>query len=407
MAWSVGFARLTSFTIFLAALSLNSLSVQAIGCPSPLVHSMDGNSKELSENKQISTESLAKNPELTAACGGSTVYTPGTPGTMGVPSTDNNGAFSITWGASTGLEHPGYYELEQSKNSGAYTHVSSPARTTTSHSISGLGDGSYKFRIKACNLDLSTATEKCSSFRVSSSTNVRNKPSAPAKPSNIDSTSSSYTVSWSKPSGTVTYYDIQEKVGSGSWTTVSSGQSGTTLPRSGKSNNTTYYYKVRACNQYSWSCSAYSSQNTVRVEHKPSAPAKPSDINSTSTSITVNWSKPSGTVNFYQVQERVAAGTWSTVASNNTTTSLTRTGKVDGTNYEYRVRACNSYSWSCSGYSSANSAKVRLKPSAPAAPSRPSTSTGSAAITWTKPAGLVTYYDLQKRNNNGSWSTAK
>jgi RHS repeat-associated protein len=406
-AWSVGFARLTSFTIFLAALSLNSLSVQAIGCPSPLVHSMDGNSKELSENKQISTESLAKNPELTAACGGSTVYTPGTPGTMGVPSTDNNGAFSITWGASTGLEHPGYYELEQSKNSGAYTHVSSPARTTTSHSISGLGDGSYKFRIKACNLDLSTATEKCSSFRVSSSTNVRNKPSAPAKPSNIDSTSSSYTVSWSKPSGTVTYYDIQEKVGSGSWTTVSSGQSGTTLPRSGKSNNTTYYYQVRACNQYSWSCSAYSSQNTVRVELKPSAPAKPSDINSTSTSITVNWSKPSGTVNFYQVQERVAAGTWSTVASNNTTTSLTRTGKVDGTNYEYRVRACNSYSWSCSGYSSANSAKVRLKPSAPAAPSRPSTSTGSAAITWTKPAGLVTYYDLQKRNNNGSWSTAK
>jgi RHS repeat-associated protein len=386
---------------------------QAAGCPPPpFIQSTNGiqeilNNNEDASNSTNNTELSTNNTDLTASCGGTTTTAPGTPGTMGVPSTDNNGAFTITWGASSGIQQAGYYKLYQSKNSGAYTIISTPSYTATSYAISGLSDASYKFRIKGCNLDTSSGAEKCSANRTSSSTNVRNKPSTPAKPSNINSINTSYTVSWSKPSGTVTYYDVQEKVGSGSWSTVSSSQSGTTLSRSGKSNNTTYYYRVRACNQYSWSCSAYSSQNTVRVELRPSAPAKPANVNSTSTSVTVSWSKPSGTVNFYQVQERVAGGTWATVASNNTTTSLTRTGRVDGTNYEYRLRACNSYSWSCSGYSSANSAKVRLKPSAPAAPSRPSTSTGSAAITWTKPAGLVTYYDLQKRNNNGSWSTAK
>ncbi len=237
---------------------------QAAGCPPPpFIQSTNGTQEILNNNEDASnstnnTELSSNNTGLTASCGGTTTTAPGTPGTMGVPSTDNNGAFTITWGASSGIQQAGYYKLYQSKNSGAYTIISTPSYTATSYAISGLSDASYKFRIKGCNLDTSSGAEKCSANRTSSSTNVRNKPSTPAKPSNINSINTSYTVSWSKPSGTVTYYDVQEKVGSGSWSTVSSSQSGTTLSRSGKSNNTTYYYRVRACNQYSWSCSAYS-----------------------------------------------------------------------------------------------------------------------------------------------------
>ncbi|TQV88051.1 fibronectin type III domain-containing protein [Aliikangiella coralliicola] len=343
---------------------------------------------------------------IQASCGSTTTPTPGTPGTMSVPSTDNNGAFTIRWGASSNIQKAGYYILYQSKNGSPYTVVSSPTYTSTSHAFSGVGDGSYVFKIKACNVDLKIGNEKCSGFRTSSTTTVRNTPSTPSKPSDINTTSTSYTVSWSKPSGNATYYVVQEKVGSGGWSTISGKLAGTSISRTGRSNNTTYYYRVQACNQYSWSCSSYSSQNTVRVELKPSTPSTPNSLNSTSTSYTVSWSKPSGTVNFYSVQERVAGGSWSTIASNHTSTSIARSGRSNNTNYEYRVRACNSYTWACSGYSGSNSVKVRLVPSTPAA-ANPSTSTDTNSVTVSWPAvTYASYYNIQRRNNSGGWVTA-
>lgn len=392
----------------MALISVWLNKAEAAACPPPPFLFSAESGKEINSkggNFQ-NNASVNKNAFALAGCGGSTTSTPGTPGTMSVPSTDNNGAFTVSWGASSNIQSPGYYVLYKSLNGGAYTTVSSPSYNSTSQSVSGLSDGSYTFRIRGCNVDLTSGAEKCSGYRTSSATTVRNLPSTPVKPSDVKSTSTSYTVSWSKPSGTVTYYDVQEKVGSGSWVTVSSGQTGTSLWRSGKANNTTYYYRVRACNGYYWSCSGYSSQNTVWVELKPSAPSAPANVQSTSTSYTVSWSKPSGTVSYYNVQERVSGGSWSTIATNYASTSISRSGRSNNTTYQYRVQACNSYSWACSSYSSNNNAYVRLKPSTPgAANPTSSTSTGNVTVSWSAVSG-ATYYNVQRRNNSGSWSTA-
>ncbi|MBL4705312.1 MAG: fibronectin type III domain-containing protein, partial [Flavobacteriales bacterium] len=331
--------------------------------------------------------------------------TPAKPSSIGSPSTSVSGSYTVSWGASYGFSGGGLakYYLEQSKNGGAYYSKGWTYSTVTSKAVSGLADGSYRYRVKACKADI------CSGWQTAgSSTLVRHRPSTAPAPTNINSTSSSYTINWSKPSGSVTYYNIQQKINSGSWSTISTKRTTTSLALSGKSNNTPYYYRVQACNTYSWACAGYGANNTVKVELKPGTPIAPSNINSTSTSYTVTWAKPSGTVSFYSVQERVAGGSWSTILSSTTATSVSRSGKSNNTNYEYRARACNSYTWACSGYGAANSIKVRLKPSTPAVPSRPSTSTGSAAISWVKPSGTVTYYNLQKRlNNAGSWYAGK
>jgi len=325
---------------------------------------------------------------------------PSTPALPIAPST-STGSAAISWSKPAGTVT--YYDLQKRLNNTGSWSTAKAGDTNTSETVSGLTNGLWDFRVRACN-GYSWACTGYSS--VSSDTNVRLKPSKPAAIANQNDTNGSFVLSWTKPSGTVTFYTLQERAGSGSWVTLLSSTTATSYTRTGRSNNTDYQYQVRACNTATWACSAYSTANTVKVRFKPSTPAAPSGVNSVSTSFTVNWAKPSGTVSYYQLQERIAGGSWSTIVSNTSALSKAITGKVNGTNYEYRVKACNGYSWSCSGFGSSNSVKVRLKPSTPAAPSRPSTSTGSAAISWAKPPGNVSYYDLQKRlNNTGSWQT--
>ncbi|TQV87009.1 fibronectin type III domain-containing protein [Aliikangiella coralliicola] len=347
--------------------------------------------------KQAQTEKAGevtiKSGQALSNCGGGS---PAAPGNIIYPSTSTSGSFAVSWDPSTGSVSQ--YRLEERKNSGAWVQVY--AGIISVKTLSGRGDGSYQYRVKACQ------GANCSGYRTGNTTmTVRNKPSTPAAPGNINSTSTSYTVSWSKPSGSVTYYDVQERVGSGSWVTVASNRTSTSLSRSGKSNNTSYQYRVRACNQYSWSCTSYSSANSVKVELKPSTPSRPGNINSTSTSYTVSWSKPSGTVSYYDLQQRINGGSWSTVASGTTALSKAFSGKSNNTLYEYRVRACNSYSWACSAYSSAATVRVELKPSSVSTPSSINSTSTSYTVSWSKPSGSVDYYNLQQRVNGGSWTT--
>src|SRR5690606_34751099 len=72
---------------------------------------------------------------------------PGVPSSISTPSSDSDGAFTVSWGASSGTVTS--YVLEQQKDGGAYTQIYSG--TTRSHAVSGLTGGSYRFRVKGCN----------------------------------------------------------------------------------------------------------------------------------------------------------------------------------------------------------------------------------------------------------------
>ncbi|WP_417445386.1 FG-GAP-like repeat-containing protein [Kangiella sp.] len=353
----------------------------------------------------ISTQHYCNNPTPTTP----TPSKPGTPSVSTVNST--SGTYSVSWAASSDMQTSGYqawgYDLQEYRNGTVVRNIQVPP-TSTSYSVSGNPDGNYQYRVKGCNNDLNSGLRTCSSYSSTSNINyVRYKPSRPAKPADKNSTTGSYSISWSKPSGTVTHYLLQERKTGQSWPSSSINTSSTSRSFSGKANNTQWEYRVRACNQFSWACSSYSSNNIVKVRFKPSTPAKPGNINNTTGSYTVSWTKPSGTVGYYYVQERVVGGTWDDVGSVSgasatkvTTTSISVTGKANNTNWEYRVKACNNEDWACSGYSSINLVKVRFKPAKPNAPSVPAGEVkDSFDVSWTKPTGTVTFYDLIEYNN--------
>lgn len=340
---------------------------------------------------------------------------PPKPGKAGTPSVSSvnstSGSYTVSWTAASnmitsGSEAWGYQLVEYRNGSVTQTYTTSP--TTTSYSVSSNSDGNYQYKVRGCNLDFNMGTPVCGSYSSLSSTNyVRHKPSTPAAPSISSSTSTgSVTVSWTKPSGAVSFYRLQKRVNGGSWTWANTNVSSTSTSVSSLTNGS-WDFRVQACNGYSWACSSISSDSAnVTVKVPPSTPVAPSIESSTSTgSVKVNWSKPSGTVTFYRLQKRINGGSWNWANSNVSDTSYTVTGLTNGT-WDFRVRACNGDTWSCSSYSS-DSADVTVKvpPSTPAVPSISSTtSTGSVTVSWSKPSGTVSFYRLQRRLNSGSWN---
>ncbi|NVJ65334.1 MAG: VCBS repeat-containing protein [Gammaproteobacteria bacterium] len=326
---------------------------------------------------------------------------PSTPSAPSISTTNSTGSVTVSWSKPSGTVT--YYSLQRRKNSGSWSTVVS-SLSATSRTVSGLSDGSWDFRVRACN----SASWSCSSYSSdSANATVRVRPSSPSAPSVSNSTSTgSVTVSWSKPSGTVSYYNLQRRQGSGSWTNVGGNITATSHTVTSLSDGS-WDFRVRACNTASWACSSYgadSANSTVRK--KPSTPSKPNISATTSTgSLTVSWSKPSGTVTYYSLQKRNGSGSWSTVTSNTSSTSYT-IQLTDGS-WDFRVQACNEFSWACSSYSTdSNNSTVRKNPSTPPKPSiSTSESTGSVTVSWSKPSGTVSFYSLQKRNGSGSWST--
>lgn len=390
--------RIIILAVVFGSLLLSS-SVRAKGdCG---INSNQGDSSAEAETLLSESDSSITAAPL-AGCGGET-NPPTTPPSITATASSTSGNYTISWGTSTGFNGLGQrYNLYESVNGGVYSPIAGVSNTVNSYAVSGKGEGDYLYAVESCNLN------SCSGWKIASNTTlVRKKPLIPVAITNVNSTSSSINLDWNKPAGTVTYYSIRYRVAGGTWAYAKSNTNSTmtSYTHTGRSNNINYEYKVRACN-VSWSCSGYSAVNSVKVRFKPSTPAKPGNINSTSTGFTVSWSKPAGTVSFYSVQERESGGSWSTIASSTTALSKDINSKINGTNYEYRVRGCNAYSWACSSYSSANSVKVRLKPSKPAPPTLTSQlAIGAYDVKWAKPSGRVTKYYVYEYKNASSAST--
>lgn len=314
------------------------------------------------------------------------------------PSSDSDGRYTLSWSKPSGTVT--YYELEERKNnSGSWTSVATTS--TTSKELSGRSDGAYDYRVRACN----GYAWACSGWSaISADVNVLHLPSVPGTitaPGN--NTTGVITVNWSAASGQVTDYRLEEQ-NNGTWTQVATTNAATTSISLSNRADSTYYYQVRACNGSG--CSAFRTTTQVttvrRLAGTPSAPSLPAHSNG---SLTLSWGATSHAT-YYNVQKRLNGGSWSSQASNLTTTSLIITGLSDGT-WDYRIQACNTYSWACSGWGSDSSdVVVRSVPSVPLVPVHATTDTdGNYSVSWLKPSGTVTYYDLQERKNNASWVT--
>ncbi|MDP2598660.1 MAG: DUF2341 domain-containing protein [Candidatus Liptonbacteria bacterium] len=164
-------------------------------------------------------------------------------------------------------------------------------------------------------------------------------PGAPGTPTyngQASSTPGSVTVNWTASSGSPDYYKIENSADSNTFSQVAT-TSATSYATTTLSANITYWYRVRGNN--AGGDGSYSASSSVLTY--PGTPGTPTYSNVSSTSLTINWTDPTGGASSTKIERATSAnGTYSQIA---TTSSLsyTNTGLATSTTYWYRVRSTN------------------------------------------------------------------
>jgi YD repeat-containing protein len=186
---------------------------------------------------------------ITESGGASQVPPAGMP-SLTIPSSSSTGTYSVTWTAVAGALN---YNLQEQFNGGGWVSVQNTG--ATGWNVSSHGNGSYGYRVAACNV------AGCGSWSSAATIVVAVVPtSAPTLTVPASNSTGAYSVSWSSVSY-ATSYTVQEQPNGGSWAAVYSG-SAYGWSASGRAAGT-YGYRVQACNING--CSGWSSIHVVTV----------------------------------------------------------------------------------------------------------------------------------------------
>lgn len=286
------------------------------------------------------------------------VVAPGVPASLTVPATSASGNYNITWAAVSGTVT--HYQLQEATDGGFTVPTVVYSGASLSSSLTGKNNGTYYYRVRACNGTV------CSAYTTGTNGVVVIIP-LPSMPSNITvpaTSTGTHAVSWGAATGTVTHYELQEAIDS-SFTAPTLGYLGPSLsgPITGKTSGT-YYYRVRACNNTG--CSNYITGSNGVVVIAP--PGMPSSITVPATNNTgsylISWGAATGIVANYELQESSNQNFRCGFNNNSCAVYIipdlnySISGKTDGT-YYYRVRACNNVG--CSNYRTGTNGLIVLR----------------------------------------------
>jgi chitodextrinase len=216
---------------------------------------------------------------------------PGVPGTLTITSPDLDGTYDISWiasnGAITGISLT--YQLYEATASNFSNETQVYTGTDPTKHFIGQANGTYYYRVRACNLASCSALQPGANPMV-----VTLTPGTPGRPTFVPAVSyinvGTYTVGWTAPSGVpVTSYQLLENIAFGSESQIYSGAT-PSFGVSGRGNGT-YSYRLRACNA---GCSAYTdtqgSGPVIMVDTL--APTPPGQLQRTGQTF-LNWSNGS------------------------------------------------------------------------------------------------------------------
>jgi hypothetical protein len=211
-------------------------------------------------------------------------------------------------------------------------------------------------------------------------------PTAPTSPAIGSATTSTLTVTWSNPSGTLTDDYLFWQIGSScsSATKIDIGSVVNTYTLTGLAGATTYCSYLEAVSAGGPSVAS----STVSAATLPGGPTGISASSVTTTSITWGWTNPSGTLTddylFWQAGSSCASATQIDIGS--VVTSYTLTGLNSASPYCAYVQAVDS---SGSSASSSTATGTTL-PTAPTSPAIGSPTTSTLTVTWSNPSGTLT-----------------
>lgn len=269
----------------------------------------------------------------------------GAPASISAPVLDADGSYAVSWGASATAGVT--YELQEATDSTFVTGLRSAYRgTALSVNITGRSQNkTYYYRVRAIKAGM-----KDSGYRTTANGCAVPGAAMAGMPASITvpvaDPDGVYTVGWGASATAGVTYELQEATSSNFTTGLRTAYRGTarSVGISGRSQNVTYYYRVRAV-KAGLRDSGYFTQMAGCAVPGTATAAMPA-------SITIPASDPDGA---YTISWGASATTGATYelyeATNNTFTAGVRpayrgtalsagiTGRVAGTTYYYRVRA--------------------------------------------------------------------
>ncbi len=291
------------------------------------------------------------------------------------------------------------YRVERKTGaSGTYAVIDST--TATTYQSVGLNASTlYFYRVSACN------AQGCSAPSTeASATTAAGAPSVPGAPANLTATPASATqidLSWSAAVGAVDSYVIERKTAGGTYATIATiAKDSLTYRNTGLTGSTQYFYQVRACNSVAGCSTPSVEASATTFPLPPSAPSGLSATPASATQVDLSWTAPaSGPVVNYRIERQDPGGSFQEIALVPAgTTTYSSTGLSGGTQYNYRVRACNQ--GGCSGYSNAATALTSL--SAPANLTATVVSSSQIDLSWSASTGAANYI-IERQIGTGSF----
>ena len=245
-----------------------------------------------------------------------------------------------------------------------------------------------KITIEEGNEDLTNATLHC----------AKSAPAAPVVKLGNSATSGKPMLTWNAVEG-ATSYRIYRSTSKGSGYSLLGTVTATSYTNTGAKAGTTYYYRVKACNDAG--LSPYSNIVSGKVktvaQQKPSAPVVKIGHSAASGKPMLTWNAVSGATSYKVYRATSQNGTYSLLGTV-TTTSYTNTGAKAGTTYYYKVKAVNSAG------ESAFSNVVSGKTTVTTLTMGHSATSGKPQLTWKAVSGAASYKVYRATAKNGAYT---
>jgi uncharacterized repeat protein (TIGR01451 family) len=324
-----------------------------------------------------------------SAAGSTTVLPPAAPSGLSA-SAPSSSQIDLAWTDNSSNESR--FEVERSANGGAtWSPVTSSPANSTAYTDGSVNDGTeYTYRVRACN------AASCSGFSPTAS--AATPLSAPSGLSATPVSGSRIDLSWSDNSAAESGYEIERRVGGGSFaplTTTSA--NATTFSDLTATDGLTYDYRARAVNAAGQS--AYS--NTASATAPLGAPSGLAATPVSSSQVDLSWTDNSASETGFEIERRPSGGSFSLLTPTAANSTAYSDGTVsDGTAYQYRVRAVNA--GSNSSYSNTSSATTPLD--APSGLTATAISFDQIDLSWADNSASETGYQIERRVSGGSFS---
>ena len=222
-------------------------------------------------------------------------------------------------------------------------------------------------------------------------------PAAPVVRIGNSATSGKPVLTWNAVYG-ATSYRIYRSTSKGSGYSLLGTTTATSYTNTGAKAGTTYYYRVKACNDAG--LSPYSnivSGKVKTVTPKPAAPVVKIGNSASSGKPMLTWNAVSGATSYKVYRATSQNGTYSLLGTV-TATSYTNTGAKAGTTYYYKVKAVNSAGESA--YSNVVSGRATVT----TLTMGHSSTSGKPQLTWKAVSGATSYKVYRATTKNGAYS---